>query len=75
MVGGSCQCTLDFAKGEYMIRCDLCDQAKPCVQKQIDGREFDICERCWHALEDKLRGKGRVKESPEEVEEYVEAEI
>lgn len=58
-----------------MIVCDLCGNEAPCLQKEIDGREFDICELCWHPLADKLRGKGRVKESLEELEEYVESEI
>jgi hypothetical protein len=31
------------------------------LQKEIDGREFDICADCWHSIEEKLRGKGRAK--------------
>jgi hypothetical protein len=26
-----------------MILCDWCGQAQECLQKEIDGREFDIC--------------------------------
>ena len=44
-----------------MILCDLCDNQKECFQKEIDGREFDICADCWRPLEEKLRGKGRSK--------------
>jgi hypothetical protein len=37
--------------GEYlevvMILCDLCGQAKECLQREIDGKEFDICSDCW----------------------------
>jgi ribosome-binding protein aMBF1 (putative translation factor) len=48
---------------EVMILCDLCGQAKECLQKEIDGKEFDICADCWRPLEEKLRGKGRVKKT------------
>jgi ribosome-binding protein aMBF1 (putative translation factor) len=44
-----------------MITCDLCGQAKDCLQKEIEGREYDICPDCWRPLERKLRGKGRAK--------------
>ena len=44
-----------------MITCDLCGEAKDCLQKQIEGKEFDICSGCWKPLEQKLRGKGRVR--------------
>jgi hypothetical protein len=30
-----------------VILCDLCVQAKACLQKEIDGKEFDICADCW----------------------------
>jgi len=55
-----------------MMRCDLCGTTAKCVQKVIEGKEFDICERCWHPLEEKLSGKGRIKEMLEELEEYEE---
>lgn len=44
-----------------MITCDLCGEAKDCLQKEIEGKEYDICAECWKPLEQKLRGKGRVK--------------
>jgi len=50
-----------------MILCDLCGQAKECLQKEIDGREFDICADCWRPLEEKLQGRGRVKKERETV--------
>ena len=50
-----------------MILCDLCGNQKECLQKEIDGREFDICADCWRPLEEKLRGKGRSKEKREMV--------
>ena len=46
-------------------RCDLCSQAKECFQKEIDGKEYDICSLCWSALAEKLSGKGRVNKSRE----------
>ena len=51
-----------------MITCDLCGEAVECLQKEIDGKEFDVCERCWLPLAKKLDGKGRVKQILEEVE-------
>jgi ribosome-binding protein aMBF1 (putative translation factor) len=57
-----------FAGGEKsMILCDLCGERKECLQKEIDGREFDICADCWRPLEEKLKGKGRVKRQREMV--------
>jgi ribosome-binding protein aMBF1 (putative translation factor) len=44
-----------------MITCDLCGEAKDCLQKEIDGKEFDICSDCWNPLAQKLTGKGRTK--------------
>lgn len=44
-----------------MITCDLCGKEKDCAQKEIDGREYDICSECWNPLAQKLKGKGRVK--------------
>jgi hypothetical protein len=42
-----------------MIICDLCGEARDCLQKEIDGKEYDICSECWNLLAQKLRGKGR----------------
>jgi ribosome-binding protein aMBF1 (putative translation factor) len=50
-----------------VILCDLCGQARECLQKEIEGREFDICAGCWRPLEEKLKGKGRVKRKREMV--------
>lgn len=50
-----------------MSFCDLCGQAKECLKKEIDGREYDICADCWNALAEKLKGKGRVKKERETV--------
>jgi ribosome-binding protein aMBF1 (putative translation factor) len=50
-----------------VILCDLCGQAKECLPKEIDGKEFDICADCWRPLEEKLKGKGREKRKREMV--------
>ena len=50
-----------------MILCDLCGQAKECLQKEIEGREYDICADCWRPLEEKLKGKGRVNKKTREI--------
>ena len=50
-----------------VILCDLCGNQKECFQKEIDGREFDICADCWRPPEEKLRGKGRSKRKRETV--------
>jgi hypothetical protein len=50
-----------------MIVCDLCGQSKECLQKEIDGKEYDICSECWNPLEAKLKGKGRMKKERETV--------
>ena len=42
-----------------MILCDLCGQSKKCQQKEIEGKEFDICSECWNPLAEKLKGRGR----------------
>ncbi len=42
-----------------MIICDLCGEAKDCLQKDIEGKEYNICSECWNPLAQKLRGKGR----------------
>jgi len=44
-----------------MIICDLCGKAKDCLQKEIDGQEYDVCSECWEPLAQKLKGKGREK--------------
>jgi hypothetical protein len=44
-----------------MITCDLCGEAKDCLQKEIEGKEYDICSECWKPLKHRLRGKGRAK--------------
>jgi ribosome-binding protein aMBF1 (putative translation factor) len=44
-----------------MILCDWCGQAKECLQKEIDGKEFDLCADCWRPIEEKLKGRGRQK--------------
>jgi len=43
-----------------MVVCDLCGQAKECLQKNIEQKEYDICSECWNPLAEKLKGKGRV---------------
>ena len=48
-----------------MILCDLCGQSKECLQKEIDGKEYDLCSNCWNPLAKKLEGKGRVNRSRE----------
>lgn len=44
-----------------MITCDLCGKEKDCLQKEIDGKVYDICSECWEPLAQKLKGKGREK--------------
>jgi hypothetical protein len=46
---------------ESMIICDLCGKAKDCLQKEMDGKEYDICAECWDSIAQKLKGKGRTK--------------
>jgi hypothetical protein len=29
-----------------MMRCDVCRTTPPCLQREIEGKEFDVCERC-----------------------------
>jgi len=50
-----------------MIVCDLCGQAKECLQKEIEGKEHDICAECWNPLAEKLAGKGRKRKEREVV--------
>jgi hypothetical protein len=48
-------------RGISMIICDLCGGEKDCLQKEIEGKDYDICSECWNPFAQKLRGKGRVK--------------
>jgi ribosome-binding protein aMBF1 (putative translation factor) len=50
-----------------MVLCDLCGQSKECLQKEIEGKEYDICTDCWNPLAEKLKGKGRIKKEKETV--------
>ena len=50
-----------------MILCDLCNQARECEQKEIEGTEYDICAECWKPLAEKLKGKGRARKERETV--------
>ena len=50
-----------------MILCDLCGQPKECHQKEIEGKEYDICSECWNPLAERLKGKGREKKEREMV--------
>jgi hypothetical protein len=50
-----------------MIQCDLCAQTKECRQREIEGKEYDICSACWNPLAKKLKGKGRLKREREVV--------
>ncbi len=42
-----------------MILCDLCGKVTLCLPKEIEGKQYEICSRCWNPLAAKLRGKGR----------------
>ena len=44
-----------------MIVCDLCGQAKECIQTQVNGNGHDIRLECWNRLANKLRGKGTIR--------------
>jgi ribosome-binding protein aMBF1 (putative translation factor) len=48
-----------------MIICDVCGEPKDCAQREIEGREYDICAECWKPLAEKLKGKGRAKRERE----------
>src|SRR5262249_30322628 len=56
----------DAIGGEAMILCDLCGEAKECLQKEIEGKEYDVCSGCWNPIAEKLKGKGRRKQ-PDEI--------
>jgi hypothetical protein len=57
-----------------MLCCDICGQTSECIEKEIDGKEFYLCDRCWRPLAEKLSGKGHLKESLQEMEEFEEYE-
>jgi hypothetical protein len=40
-----------------MIICDLCGEAKNCLQKEIEDKEYDICSEGWNPFAQRLRGK------------------
>jgi ribosome-binding protein aMBF1 (putative translation factor) len=50
-----------------MILCDLCGQVKESKQREIEGKEYDICAECWNPLAEKLKGKGRKTKERETV--------
>jgi len=50
-----------------MILCDLCNKAKDCLPRDIEGKVYDICFDCWNPLAEKLKGKGRAKKREREV--------
>lgn len=50
-----------------VYRCDLCNELKECLPKEIDGRVYDICVDCWRPLQKKLKGKGRPAKASEAV--------
>jgi len=57
-----------------MARCDLCGSTARCLQKEIEGKQFDICESCWRPLAEKLSGKGRRSAVLEELDKLAEYE-
>ena len=50
-----------------MILCDLCGHSRECLQKEIEGKVYDICSECWRPLAEKLKGKGRTIKEQETV--------
>ncbi len=40
-----------------MIICDLCGEAKDCLQKEIEGKEYDICCERWNHSHKSCGGK------------------
>jgi len=48
-------------------KCNICEENKECLRKEIDGKEYDLCAECWDALSEKLRGKGRAIKQRETV--------
>lgn len=57
-----------------MLCCDLCGRPVACLQKEIDKKQFDICERCWSALVERLGHKERVKTAVDALVEQEEFE-
>jgi hypothetical protein len=45
-----------------MIICDLCGESKNCLQKEIEGKEYDICSECWNRFAQRLTKGERPKE-------------
>ena len=43
-----------------ILDCALCGQTKDCLQKVIDGKEYDVCSDCWETISKQLQGKGRI---------------
>jgi hypothetical protein len=37
-------------EGKSMITCDQCGEAKDCLQKEVEGKEYDICRERWNPL-------------------------
>ncbi len=50
-----------------MILCVLCGHLKKGRQREIEGKEYDICSDCWNLLAIKLKGKGRARKEMEMV--------
>jgi hypothetical protein len=48
-----------------VYKCALCRHVRECLQKQIDYKEYYICQECWSELQSKLQGKGRIKDPGE----------
>ncbi len=48
-----------------MIICDLCGIAKDCLQKEIEGKEYDICSvfRMLEPVRTKAEGERQSEES------------
>ena len=44
-----------------VYKCDFCEQISDCKQRDIEGKEYDICGACWNDIEQKIKGKGREK--------------
>src|SRR5260370_15738828 len=55
-------CT-EFQGEKSMIICDLCGDAKDCLQKEIEGKEYDICSEYWNPFTQKLEGERQCEES------------